>query len=42
MKNKLLTIIFAITTSLFFVSQIYSFQFGVGTRGFVKKVIEKG
>jgi hypothetical protein len=42
MKNKLLTIIFAITTSLFFVSHTYSFQFGVGTRGFVKKVIEKG
>jgi|GEM_PF-3099427 len=41
MKNKLLIIIFTIT-SLFFVSHIYSFQFGVGTRGFVKKVIEKG
>jgi len=40
MKNKVL-IIFTIT-SLFFVSHIYSFQFGVGTRGFVKKVIEKG
>jgi len=42
MKNKLISLFFFIITSLLFISYIYSFQFGIGTRGFVQKVIEKG
>lgn len=42
MKNKLISLFFFTIVSLFFISYVYSFQFGIGTRGFVQKVIEKG
>ena len=43
MKKLILTVT-VIAISLFFLPEVYvvAIQFGLGTRGFVKKVVEKG
>jgi len=42
MKSKVSIITILIVLSLPSINNIYGFQFGFGTRGFVKKVIEEG
>ena len=42
MKKLILASLTVMAISLFFLPKVYSFQFGLGTKGFVKKVVEKG
>ena len=40
--KKIFLAVMVMAIGLFFLPQIHSFQFGLGTKGFVKKVVEKG